>query len=108
VLYLGDILRAIDLIERDVAKGEATFQADDHIQRWIAAQIQDIGEAAAHLPPEWLAEHPDIPWSEIVGMRNRIAHGYFAIRLDVVWESATIGTAKLKRAVLAILAAREG
>ncbi len=107
LLYLGDILRAIELIERDVAKGEAAFHADDHIQRWIASQIQDIGEAVDHLPPEWLAGHPDIPWHKIVGMRNRIVHGYFAIRLDALWEAATIDFPNLKRAVLAILASRE-
>ena len=49
-----------------------------------------IGEAATKLMdqhPEFVELHPEIPWRNMRGMRNRIAHGYFDINLDVVWDT---------------------
>jgi uncharacterized protein with HEPN domain len=49
-----------------------------------------IGEAATKLMdryPGFAARHPDVPWRSMRGMRNRIAHGYFDINLDVVWDT---------------------
>ena len=46
-----------------------------------------IGEAASRISEETRARHPNIPWTQIIGMRNRIVHGYFAIRLDRVWQT---------------------
>ncbi len=44
-----------------------------------------IGEAANQVSEEFREEVPDIPWSVIIGMRNRLIHAYFSINLDVVW-----------------------
>lgn len=49
-----------------------------------------IGEAAAKIMdsyPEFARAHPEIHWRGMRGMRNRIAHGYFEINLDVVWDT---------------------
>lgn len=49
-----------------------------------------IGEAATKLMdhhPEFTDAHPEVQWRGMRGMRNRIAHGYFEINLDVVWET---------------------
>jgi uncharacterized protein with HEPN domain len=49
-----------------------------------------IGEAATKVmdsEPEFAEAHPEVPWRNMRGMRNRIAHGYFDINLDVVWET---------------------
>jgi len=102
---LDDISEAIANIERHAPVEESQFAQDEFAQTWILRQLQNIGEAVNHLPPEWLAEYPDIPWGEIVGMRNRIVHGYFGIRLDVIWSAATIGLPALKRAVESLRAA---
>lgn len=48
------------------------------------------GEAATKLMdhhPDFAAAHPQVPWRSMRGMRNRIAHGYFDINLEVVWET---------------------
>jgi uncharacterized protein with HEPN domain len=44
-----------------------------------------IGEAASQISEECHEEVPEIPWSVIIGMRNRLIHAYFSINLDVVW-----------------------
>ena len=49
-----------------------------------------VGEAATKLLQsygEFLGRHPELPWQSMKGMRNRIAHGYFDINLDVVWDT---------------------
>jgi uncharacterized protein with HEPN domain len=49
-----------------------------------------IGEAATKLlqdHSDFLDAHPDVPWKNMKGMRNRIAHGYFEINVDMVWET---------------------
>ena len=47
--------------------------------------------------PGFAAEHPEIPWRSMRGMRNRIAHGYFDINFDVVWETARTALPELSR-----------
>jgi len=49
--------------------------------------IEIVGEAANRLPIEDQARYPSIPWREIVGMRNRLVHGYDAVDLDVLWDT---------------------
>lgn len=48
--------------------------------------IQEIGEAATRVAPETRAFTPSLPWNQIVGMRHRLVHVYFAVDLDLVWE----------------------
>jgi len=103
VTRLGDILEAIENIERYSNLTEDQFRKDNLTQAWIVRQIQNIGEAVRYLPQEWLAEHPAVPWNDIVGMRDRIVHGYFALRLDVVWDTATKNLPHLKQAVSQLL-----
>ncbi len=49
--------------------------------------IEIIGEAGARVSAEGRAEAPDIPWAEIVAMRNRLIHAYFDVDLDIVWRT---------------------
>ena len=52
----------------------------------IVRQIEVIGEAASHVPPDVQAQATEIPWRNLVGMRNHLIHGYFAIDPDIVWS----------------------
>ena len=63
------------------------FENDDLHQLAILKSVEVIGEAASRISEETKAKHPGIPWSEIIGMRNRLVHGYFAVRLDRVWQT---------------------
>lgn len=49
--------------------------------------IAIIGEAAARVSEDARQTLPDVPWSQIVGMRNRLVHGYFDVDLDRVWDT---------------------
>ena len=52
--------------------------------------IEIIGEAAARVSPEGRASVPEIPWRDVVAMRNVLVHGYFDIDLDLIWDTATV------------------
>lgn len=66
------------------------FMSDKRTQQAVILNIVIIGEAATKLLKDheaFLDRHPDVPWRSMKGMRNRVAHGYFDINLDVVWET---------------------
>jgi uncharacterized protein with HEPN domain len=50
--------------------------------------ILDIIESARRVSQQFRQEHPQIPWSEMIGMRNRMIHDYDDVDLDIVWETA--------------------
>jgi uncharacterized protein with HEPN domain len=67
------------------------FLDDKRTQQAVILNIIILGEAATKLLKDhepFLDRYPDVPWRSMKGMRNRIAHGYFDINLDVVWETA--------------------
>jgi uncharacterized protein with HEPN domain len=65
--------------------------------------LELIGEAATHVPPEVRASAPDIPWRLIVGLRNRLIHAYLAIEPETVWGVITQHLPPLRQR-LAVLA----
>ena len=56
----------------------------------VLKDIEIVGEAAARVSAETRALLPAIPWTEIVGMRNRLIHAYFDVDLDRVWDTLTV------------------
>jgi uncharacterized protein with HEPN domain len=67
--------------------------------------IEIIGEAASRISPITQAGHPELPWADIIGMRNRLIHAYFDIDLDLVWDTVTIDLPPLIAMLQAALAA---
>jgi len=85
--YLLDMLiaaRKVRQFTRDVTWEQ--FENDDLTQNAVMRQIQIIGEAARKISPQYQQEHPEIPWNEIIGMRNRLVHEYFNIIPRRVWD----------------------
>lgn len=65
------------------------FLADIKTQYAVARALEILGEAANAVPEGIREDHPEVPWPGIVGMRNRLIHEYFQVRLDVVWDVVT-------------------
>ena len=66
------------------------FLADKRTQQAVIMSLIVIGEAATKVMDgyvEFTQAHADVPWRSMRNMRNRMAHGYFDINLDVVWET---------------------
>jgi uncharacterized protein with HEPN domain len=78
---------------------EAAFHGDRRTRWAVYAQIILIGEAAGRVSAGFRQEHPEIPWSEIIGMRHRLVHGYDQIKWDRVWETAKHDLPGLRAAI---------
>jgi uncharacterized protein with HEPN domain len=69
------------------------FIGDKRTQQAVVMSLIIIGEVAAKVMDRhagFVVQHPDVPWRGMRGMRNRIAHGYFDINLDVVWDTVQL------------------
>ncbi len=62
----------------------ADLDADEMLAFALVRALEIIGEAADKLSDPTHAAHPSIPWSEIIGMRHKLVHGYFDVDLDIV------------------------
>ncbi len=62
---------------------------DSMLLHALVRVIEIIGEAARHVSDDLKSKNPEIAWIDIVGMRNRLVHGYFSVDYDVVWDTAT-------------------
>ena len=70
-------------------KTRGSLDADRQLQFALVKSIEIVGEAAAKVANECRDDLPGIPWSNIVGMRNRLIHAYFDINLDILWKTVT-------------------
>jgi uncharacterized protein with HEPN domain len=63
------------------------FVANEEKGLAVLHALQIIGEAAARLPSSIKQRYPEVPWADIVGMRNLIVHGYYLMDMEVVWKT---------------------
>jgi uncharacterized protein with HEPN domain len=99
---LLDILEAIEQIEKYTASGRESLQ-NELVQVWVIHHLQVIGEAVRALADEMRESHPDIPWTQIIGMRNILVHRYFGIDEDIVWTAIDKDLPTLKQKVKVLL-----
>lgn len=88
-LYVEDMISAGEAVLRyiDGVSSDA-FAANDEKRAAVERQVFVIGEAAARMPDEWKQSVPQIPWRQIVGLRNLLAHGYWVIDAEELWDVA--------------------
>lgn len=82
--YCKDVEKAISHFENSFDK----FKNDVVFINAVSMPIMQIGELSKHLSDEFKSSHSDIPWSVIRGMRNFLAHDYYAVDIEVVWKTA--------------------
>jgi len=99
--YLGHLLQSSDRIMQytsGLARGQ--FLENSMVQDAVLRNIEILGEATRNLLeclPNLLAIYPQVPWMDIYAMRNRVAHGYFFINLELVWTVAVVDIPELRR-----------
>lgn len=84
----------------------ATFKADETAYRAAAYSIQTISEAVRHLPDDWLADYPMLPWAAIRSAGNKIRHEYFRLDDAILWKIVTEDGPALRSAMTGMLARR--
>ncbi|MGH9396295.1 MAG: HepT-like ribonuclease domain-containing protein [Terriglobia bacterium] len=70
-------------------RSRADLELDPMLSLALVRLLEIIGEAARGASNVFRDAHPEIPWSKMAGMRDRLIHSYFDINLDVVWETVT-------------------
>jgi uncharacterized protein with HEPN domain len=89
-LYLGDMLDHARIAHAKVERvTQEQFDGDEDLQIVVKHHVQIVGEAASKVSSATVDAHPEIPWIDIIGMRHRIVHNYFEIKVNVLWTVAT-------------------
>jgi uncharacterized protein with HEPN domain len=83
---IQDILDAIEAIESYRVANFEEFLADQKTQDAVFYNLIIIGEAANQVTESFQEKYPHIPWSAMIGTRNVIVHGYYQVKLQIVWD----------------------
>lgn len=103
-LYLRHMLDAIDrVIEATQRVTREDFNRDWMIQDAIVHELQILGEAAGRVSRAVTDQHSELPWRQVTGLRHKIVHDYFAVDLEVVWDTATLDAPTVRPIVEALL-----
>ncbi len=103
-IFLTHILESINLIEtylQGVTKER--FHTSVEKQDLVVRRLEIIGEATKNLSNEFREKNPTIPWKRMAGMRDIIAHHYFGINYNRVWETVVQLLPPLKQQIKEIL-----
>ncbi|KWC44939.1 DUF86 domain-containing protein [Burkholderia ubonensis] len=104
--YLGHMVEAIDRIETYVgAMNKAGFVANTLVIDAVIRNIEVIGEASNKVKHHraFADAHPEVPWQGCYEMRSVVAHDYFKVDLDIVWETIKNDLPGMRRDVQALL-----
>jgi uncharacterized protein with HEPN domain len=85
--YLLHILDAAKQIGEYTRSGESAFLSDRMIHDAVIRNFEIIGEAVKNLSEGLKANNPGTPWKDIAGMRDKLVHEYFGVKLQLVWQS---------------------
>ena len=90
LVYIGHML---DMARKAVGKTQglsrAEYDADENLRFALIHLVQVIGEAARQVSPGFSAQHSEIPWADIIGMRHKVVHDYLGVDEDIVWQVVT-------------------
>ena len=80
---LDDAREAVAMVR---GRTRRELDTDRQLNLSLVRLLEIVGEAAGRLPAEERVRHPGIAWAEIVGLRNRLIHGYDSVDYDILWQ----------------------
>jgi len=88
-VYLGHMLESACKVSQKVSGiDRAGYDQDENLRLALTHLLQVIGEAASRVSRNLRDTHPQVEWSAIIGMRQKVVHDYMNVDEDVVWETA--------------------
>lgn len=101
---LRDILEHIDSTLLAIeGRARSGFDSDPVLQKAVQYDLMIIGEAASNISTPLPTKYPQVPWKEVCGLRNIIAHQYFSIDLDIILQTASSRLLPLRAQIEEIL-----
>lgn len=86
-LFVKDILDCIEKIDEFIGSMDfEKFTEDDKTKSAVVRKLEIIGEATKNIPKQIRQKYRELPWADMAGMRDKIAHFYFGIDYTIVWE----------------------
>ncbi len=102
-LYVEDIITSMDKIESYIEGFAFNDFCNDHKTiDAVTRNLSIIGEASNNMPEEIKLMYPEIPWVEIVGMRNKVIHEYFGVDEEILWKTIKEDLPNFKEQILKI------
>jgi len=77
---------AREAVEMVRGRSRGDLDTDRQLNLALVRLVEVIGEAANRVPDDFRSRHPQVPWRQTVGMRNRMVHGYDVIDFDILWS----------------------
>lgn len=74
-------------VEFSKGRNRADIHSDEMLALSLVRLLEIVGEAASDVSEDYRKGHPDVPWKKMVGLRNRLIHGYFDVNYDIVWDT---------------------
>lgn len=92
-----------------LAQGKTRADLDSNrlLNLALVRLLEIVGEAAGRVPKEQCAQYPEIPWPQIVSLRNRLIHGYDSVDFDILWQIITSDLPPLITSLEAIIASED-
>jgi len=95
-VYLRDVLQAFRNAQEFVGRmSYEKFITDKKTVSAVVRELEVAGEASKQLPGTVRRKYPDIPWSDMAGMRDKLIHFYFGVDMEIVWETVKVRIPKL-------------
>lgn len=106
-VHLEDILENLGLARKFTAdlNSAAELAANQKTLYAVIRALEIVGEAAKNVPRELRDQAPNVPWTAMAGMRDRLIHGYREVDVSLVWRTATVATLEAEAGVRDLLAA---
>ena len=105
---LNDILASIAKIKERIGDSVDVFENDEMLQVWVIHHLQVIGEAARGVSQSVTDRHPQVPWPQIIALRNILVHQYFGLNLHQIWTMAQRDLPALEEQIVASPASGTG
>jgi uncharacterized protein with HEPN domain len=104
LVYIKHIIDAIDKVESWTDGASLDDFSDDSglLQSSVVRQLEIIGEATNKVSEEFKESYPEIPWRNIIGMRNRLIHEYMSIDIELTWGVVQQELPKLRQLLIRI------
>lgn len=102
--YLNDILDSIEKVAHFISGIDYQgFVMDEKTIFAVIRALEIVGEATKKVPNDFKESHPEIPWREMAGLRDKLIHDYVSVNLEIVWKTATIELPELKNSIASLL-----